>query len=189
MNSNKPPLDQADQTLLAGREDRDALRVIMAMDRRSRPVVTAQFLCTFLPPQSRVRIVTVAAYQEQPDSPWGRMVDSAEAAAQMAAVNSKDFYSARQLLQMTGASVSFGHRYGHAADEVLTEASDWCADLIVVGHDGNSSQRFLGSVTEAIVKRSRLPVLVVPELRVPTEQMPETAVGEQTYSLSARLAR
>lgn len=189
MNPNKPPLDGADQTLLAGRKGRDALRVIMAMDRRSRPVVTAQFLCTFLPPESRVRIVTVVAYQEQPDSPWGRLADPAETAAQMAAAGSKDFYSARQLLQMAGASVSFGYRYGHAADEILIEASDWCADLIVVGHHSNASQWFFGSVTEAMVKGSPLPVLVVPELSVSPEQVPETAVREQAYNLSGRLAR
>lgn len=185
----EPPLDRTAQTLA---HERAGLRVMMALDRGSRPVEAAQFLAGFLPPSSRVRIVTVVPYQEQPDSPWSRLPDPADAAAQVAASSSRECHSACQILQAAGASVSVCQRYGREDEELLCEATDWCADLIVLEHHSNTARWFLGSTTEAIVKRSRLPVLVVPSQSAAVVQQPEDrfteAVGRDRYSLRARLA-
>lgn len=192
MPPSDSPLHHKEQTVLSDRTQPDGLRVIMALDRWSQPVETARFLSVLLPGESRVRIVTVVAYQGQPDSPWSRLGDEAETKAQVAATQSADFYGARRLLERLGAEVSITHRYGHAADEVLAEAVDWCADLIVVGHHNHTTGWFLGSATEALVKRSRVPVLVVPREPVPEKRSaarrPETLESQPDYDLRARPA-
>jgi nucleotide-binding universal stress UspA family protein len=51
---------------------------------------------------------------------------------------------------------------GAAADVVIRLAESGAADLIVVGRRGlGEAPRFLGSVSEAVVERARIPVLVV----------------------------
>ncbi len=58
---------------------------------------------------------------------------------------------------------------GRPSEEVVTEAVRWNADLIVVGHRGHAtlSSILLGSVSEEVVDRSPIPVLVArkPRLR------------------------
>lgn len=138
-----------------------------------------------------MRIVNVVAYEEQPDSPWSRLPGAVDTAAQVALSTSRECHSAGRILQAAGARVSLGHRYGREDEELLGEATDWCADLIVLGHHSNTSRWFLGSTTEAIVRRSRLPVLVVPSRSAAVAQQPEdrfTEADENRYSLRARLA-
>ena len=51
---------------------------------------------------------------------------------------------------------------GPAADVVLRVAESGGADLIVVGRRGlGAAPRLLGSVSEAVVERARIPVLIV----------------------------
>jgi nucleotide-binding universal stress UspA family protein len=49
-------------------------------------------------------------------------------------------------------------------DAILTEAKDVGADMIVVGSHGRGAmyQLLVGSVSEGVLHRSRLPVLVIP---------------------------
>lgn len=164
MKSLDRTLDQADQTIGATRQTRNGIRALLAMDRGSRSVECAEFIAGILPWDSKVRILTVVSYQAQSDSPWSRMGDADEAGAQIAATQSEVFTRARRILEMAGAQVSATHRFGYPADEILNEASDWGADVILVGHHNGLARWFLGSVTESIVKRSHVPVLVVPKL-------------------------
>lgn len=53
-------------------------------------------------------------------------------------------------------------RRGRPAEEIVAEATDWSADLIVVGSRGHGplSSILLGSVSEEVVDRSTIPVLI-----------------------------
>ena len=54
--------------------------------------------------------------------------------------------------------------HGETVKTILQEASDIDADMIVVGSHGKGAmyQLLLGSVSEGVVHKSRLPVLVIP---------------------------
>ena len=54
--------------------------------------------------------------------------------------------------------------HGATVDTILKEASDLEVDMIVVGSHGRGAmyQLLMGSVSEAVLHKSRLPVLVVP---------------------------
>ena len=53
---------------------------------------------------------------------------------------------------------------GHPADDIIKTAETWQADLIVTGTHGRRglSHLFLGSVSEDIIRHSKIPVMVVP---------------------------
>ena len=55
-------------------------------------------------------------------------------------------------------------REGFAAEEILKEARDGGCDLIVMGTHGKGAleNTFVGSVARRVLRRTRLPVLVVP---------------------------
>lgn len=67
------------------------------------------------------------------------------------------------------------HRHGQPIEEILRTSEEIEADLIVMGSHGRTGLRrlLLGSVTEAVVRRSVTPVLVVPRAS-PTLQGPAT---------------
>jgi nucleotide-binding universal stress UspA family protein len=54
-------------------------------------------------------------------------------------------------------------RLGHAAEAIGKAARDWDADLIVMGSHGRGSlgRALLGSVSEAVVRHSPCPVMIV----------------------------
>jgi nucleotide-binding universal stress UspA family protein len=188
MNPPDEPLDQAVQTIGAStlQPKRSGIRALLAIDSSSRSVESAEFLAGILPSDSKVRMLTVVSYQAQSDSPWSRLSDADEAGAQMAATQSGVFSRARRILETAGAQVSATHRFGYPADEILNEASDWGADFILVGHHNGLARWFLGSVTESIVKRSHVPVLVVPRLSL-SEDRKRAAQESSASSIEAAL--
>jgi hypothetical protein len=109
-------------------------------------------------------MLSVVSYGAQSDGPWTGLGAADGAAAQVAATQSEVFQSARHILERAGAQVSATQGFGDPAHEILNEASDWGADLILVGHHNGLARWFLGSVTESVVKRSSIPLLVVPKL-------------------------
>lgn len=166
-------LDHTNQTVAAtASQTRSGMRALLAMDHGSRSVESAEFLAGILPSNSIVRMITVVSYQAQSDIRWSRIDDADGAGAQVAATQSEVFARARRILETAGAQVSATHRFGYPADEILNEASDWGADVILVGHHNGLARWFLGSVTESIVKRSHLPVLVVPKLNMAANRLP-----------------
>lgn len=70
-------------------------------------------------------------------------------------------------LQQQGITVVVHNLVGDVADEILRTAESVNADLIVMGRHSHGAMYNLlvGSVTEAVLKRSRRPVLLVPEIR------------------------
>jgi len=158
------PLNHARQTVAGPRSVGAGPRVLMGLDRWTMGEA-AEFLASILPSGSNVRMLTVVSYQGQWDGPRGRMAFADAAASQIAATESREFLDARVILETAGARLSVGRRYGYPDEEILKEAEIWGASLVVLGHHNRSDGWFLGSVTESVVKRSRLPVLVVPCLR------------------------
>jgi nucleotide-binding universal stress UspA family protein len=54
--------------------------------------------------------------------------------------------------------------HGKAVDTILTEAADLDIDVIVVGSHGHGAmyQLLVGSISEGVLKKSSIPVLVIP---------------------------
>ncbi len=55
-------------------------------------------------------------------------------------------------------------REGPHVDEILAQADDTKADMIVMGSHGHGAlyELFVGSVTEGVLRHARIPVLIVP---------------------------
>jgi nucleotide-binding universal stress UspA family protein len=68
---------------------------------------------------------------------------------------------ATEAAALAGASLEKKIVKGHPADEILKAADD--ADLVVMGSLGRTgiSRFLLGSVTEKVIRNSKMPVLVV----------------------------
>ena len=73
-----------------------------------------------------------------------------------------------QLIKMSEApDVVHFTPIGIPQDEILFAATEWEADMIVMGSHGRTglSHLLMGSVSEQVVKRSHIPVLIVPRAR------------------------
>lgn len=70
---------------------------------------------------------------------------------------------AEATLRDAGVQTALQVRHGKVADEILTEAASGPHDLIVLGSHGMGGIRqvFLGAVSEEVVRRARIPVLIV----------------------------
>jgi len=64
-------------------------------------------------------------------------------------------------------------RVGHPPDEIIAEAEEWDADLLVLGtHGRTGASRFLiGSVAESVVRDAPCDVLVIPNLVIETAEV------------------
>lgn len=71
--------------------------------------------------------------------------------------------TAAQAARLAGVEAGAERRVGPAVDRILEAAADAGADLIVVGSRGHGRLRraILGSVSGALVRKSRVPVVVV----------------------------
>ncbi len=150
----------------------EGLRALLAMEEGSLPFDAAEFGSSILPAGSRVRLLTVRPYQFQPDSPWATL---AMDMGKPAGLDPADYQITLRILETAGAQVSAASRYGSAPDEILAEASEWDADLILLGHHNGLGRWFQGSVAECLLKRSVIPVVVVPQL---SEASARSARGE-----------
>lgn len=85
--------------------------------------------------------------------------------AQVRVVEEAQAYLAKveAALAARGLAVKSVVRYGHAAEEILDHARVGSVDMIAMSTHGRSGIRrwFLGSVAEAVVRRSPVPVLLV----------------------------
>lgn len=58
---------------------------------------------------------------------------------------------------------------GYPAEEILDKSEHWDCDLIVMGsHEKSLSRTFLGSVAKRVLRRSRIPMVVIPLARSTT---------------------
>jgi len=68
-------------------------------------------------------------------------------------------------IEFTGASEIFTfNKIGSVRDEILSTAQEWTADLIIIGSNGRTGfEHFIsGSVSESIIRKATVPVLVIP---------------------------
>ena len=139
------------------------MKVLVALDGSTQAFKAVKFVSEMLPDATDVRLLTVLSdgLNSETETPWGPLSDSRERAAQVASARVEAFGEPRRILEGKNARVSATHRFGYPADEILSEARAWNAEMIIVGHR-NGARRLLGSVANAIVSRSPLPVLIVP---------------------------
>lgn len=145
---------------LAGSSE-TGLRALLAVEAGNPSFEAAEFLKRMLPAESRVRVLTLRSYDFQGDGPRGTLGPQLPPGRD---TTEEDHQITLRILETVGAKVSAKQRFGFPPDEILAEASDWGADVILVGHHNGLGRWFVGSVAENLLKRSVVPVLVVPVL-------------------------
>lgn len=156
---------QADPGAAGQAEDpprRGELRALLAVEAGSPPFDAAEFARWILPAGTGVRLLTVPPYHLEPDSPWERRGEQMD---EPTGIDPADYRITLRLLETAGVEVSSTTRYGPPPDEILAEAADWGADLILLGHHNGLGRWFQGSLAEILLKRSVIPVVVVPRLK------------------------
>jgi nucleotide-binding universal stress UspA family protein len=84
--------------------------------------------------------------------------------------------AAQELFEQRGIHVDTQHRMGPIVPVVLAEVERVGADLIVLGSHGHGAvySLIVGSVAQGVIRRAKVPVVVVPDLRKP-KASPEAA--------------
>jgi len=138
------------------------MRVLIAANGSEHSQKAVEFVAGILSDTAQVRLVNIAGYEFNPDTPEGPLTEAQERLSQSPQHDLKAVAEPARRWDATKADVSDVRRSGHPAEEILLEAAEWGADLIVVGHHDRPASWFFGSVAEALVKNSPLPVLIVP---------------------------
>lgn len=146
------------------------MRVLLATDGSTGARTATEWLTVFpLPPAAEVLVLAVAALPlvigVPPRGDFEQaLVDGARRAAE----------DARDVLRRRWPGTTTRVVEGDPREAIPRIAEEWAADLVVVGARGLSAVRrfFLGSVSSAVVREARCPVLVVKE----HARAPRTAV-------------
>jgi len=141
----------------------NALRVLVAVDGSSSSLDACRTLTQLLPRDADVRLLTVLSYSVFPHSLLGgRLSDEEqrEQAAEQTAAEVQD--AAREIFESAGYDVTVVHRFGFPPNEIIAELNEHAADVLAVGRrDGNEHASWLGSVSDRIIRRAQVPVLLV----------------------------
>lgn len=150
-------------SLISGAHDiPTGIRALLAVDGSNHSLKATEFLAGILPDKSHVRLLRVVGYEFNPDTPRGPLAEAQQRLSRDSNGELATFDLPARICEEAGAEVSSVHRYGHPAEEILLEAAEWGANVIVVGHHDGPARWFFGSVAEALVKNSPLPLVVVP---------------------------
>jgi nucleotide-binding universal stress UspA family protein len=136
------------------------VRVVLATDGSKNSRAAAAFLKELpLPASTMVRIIAVVSLPE-----FALDATSAPALKRAVLDQAQDVTEqARAVLAARGFTIETGVSEGDPRTEIVRQADEWKADLVVLGARGlGGIKRFLlGSVSDAVARHARCPVLVV----------------------------
>lgn len=138
------------------------MRVLIAANGSEHSQKAVEFVAGILSDKAQVRVVNVAGYEFNPETPEGPLTEAQKRLARLPKHDQNTVDEPVRGWEASEAAVSEVRRSGHPAEEILMEAAEWGGDLIVVGHHERPASWFFGSVAEALVKSSPLPILIVP---------------------------
>lgn len=137
------------------------MKILLAMDGSNHSRKAAEFISGVFTDSPQIRLLNVAGYEFNPNTPVGPLTEAQARLAEHPRFE-LPLDAQAQIWTDSGALVSSARRSGHPAEQILQEAREWGAELIVVGHHSGPATWFFGSVAEALVKGSSLPLLIVP---------------------------
>lgn len=140
-------------------------RLLAAVDGSENAERASRMAASMAPPGSNVRILLVLSFHLDPFTPLGEPTpDTVEMGQALEAEIQKRTAATAELFEAAGHNVEVVHRFGHPADEVLSEIEAWQPSLVVLGRRGVSpvDRWMLGSVTTRVLHHSEAPLLVVP---------------------------
>ncbi|HEU5001619.1 MAG TPA: universal stress protein [Actinomycetota bacterium] len=138
---------------------------MLATDGSDHALRAARFLARVLDPSvGTIRLHTVLSVSMEPTSYMGDLADALERRAAIAAAVEEATAASRQILENAGFATTTSRSFGHPPDEVLTEATEFGIDLLVVGRRGLRlpTALMLGSVSGYLLHHATMPVLIVP---------------------------
>ena len=149
------------------------MHVLIASDGSAAAEQAARWVGEHLPGLERVTVVTLyympVPMTDVPTTDWGRLLDEARQEAEAAAERACRAVASAWERRGGSGPLPVDRVVKHAGrggvpQEVVALAEERGADLIAMGSRGLSGLRGLvvGSVTQGVLHRSRVPVLVVP---------------------------
>jgi nucleotide-binding universal stress UspA family protein len=135
------------------------------------------------PANTELRVVTVI----EPLSSLGPPVTHYKLASELMEASENLVTEAAKKLQKANLPVSHHVRGGFAADEIINEAKEWGANLIIVGTHGRRgiSRFLLGSIAEKVTNNAHCSVIVVkipPHTTIETKETKETKEIKETIT-------
>lgn len=140
------------------------MKVLLAADGSDNCVRAADMAARLASPdKADVRILVVLSYSQYPyierDDPEGRFKREKIASDAVDEASEK----AKLTLEHAGHLVKVVRRFGYPSDEITSEIDEWEPDLVVMGRRGlRGPSAWLGSVSEHVLHRAKVPVLLVP---------------------------
>lgn len=138
-------------------------RVLIAADGSEHSLNAARVIAGMLPGDGSVEaeVLTVLSYGMYPERymEGGFTVEDQQKAIQEATGETIGIF------EKAGIKVTRVHRFGNAAEEILSEATERSVQMIVMGSRGlrGAARLFGGSVSADVVRHSHIPVLIVPK--------------------------
>jgi nucleotide-binding universal stress UspA family protein len=136
--------------------------VLVAVDGSTSSLDACRTLMNLLPATADIRLLTVLSYSDYPRSLMGgRLADEGRRAdaAQRTAAAAQD--AAREMFIEAGYDVTVVHRFGFPPNEIMAELDEHAADLLAVGRRDLDRANWRGSVSDRIIRRAQVPVLLV----------------------------
>lgn len=140
-------------------------RVLVAVDGSDSALEAARLVTRLIGDDpAEARLVTVLSYDAYPYSlVGGNLSDEQQRRREAESAVEDAQHEARKTLDEMGVRWASVQRYGHPADALVDEIESYRPDLVVMGRRGLSGPgRWLGSISDRVVHRTRVPVLLVP---------------------------